>query len=165
MADEQRPGDRGPGDQTNGGPVAPGERPHVVEHENGDGHGELVPAGRTVPDTVGREPGTAGREPDTGRGKEPSGVRPMERSRVSGVWVGLTVSAVVLLFLLIFIVQNNTPTEISFLGMSGNFPVGIALLFAAAAGILLVAIPGYLRMLQLRRAVRKANEALTRASR
>jgi uncharacterized integral membrane protein len=151
MAEEQRSGDRGPGEQTNGGPVAPGATPRAGDHPDGDGRGELVPAGPTVP--------------DTSVDQERPSARSMERSRVSGVWVGLTLSAVVLLFLLIFIVQNNTPTEISFLGLSGQFPVGIALLFAAAAGILLVAIPGYLRMLQLRRAVRRANEALTRASR
>ncbi|MBO0848380.1 MAG: DUF1049 domain-containing protein [Pseudonocardia sp.] len=79
----------------------------------------------------------------------------MKRTRVSGLWVGGTLSAVVLLFLLIFIVQNIEPTRIRFLGTEGTLPIGVALLFAAALGVLLVAIPGYLRILQLRRLARK----------
>ncbi len=71
------------------------------------------------------------------------------------MWVGLILSAVVLLFLLIFILQNNEPVRISFLGASGTLPTGVALLLAAIAGVLLVAIPGTGRILQLRRAARR----------
>ena len=45
---------------------------------------------------------------------------------------------------------------ISFLGSAGAVPVGVALLLAAIAGLLLVAIPGGVRMMQLRRAARRA---------
>jgi uncharacterized integral membrane protein len=82
-------------------------------------------------------------------------VEQIKRTRVSGLWVGVTLSAVVLLFLLIFILQNNVPTPIRFLGIEGTLPVGVALLFSAVLGVLLVAIPGYLRILQLRRAARR----------
>ncbi|GAY07915.1 lipopolysaccharide assembly LapA domain-containing protein [Pseudonocardia sp. N23] len=78
------------------------------------------------------------------------------RSRLAGLWIGLILSAVVLLFLLIFILQNLRDVEIHFLGAVGNLPTGVALLFAAIAGVLLVAIPGSLRILQLRRAARRA---------
>jgi uncharacterized integral membrane protein len=71
------------------------------------------------------------------------------------LWTGLILSALVLLVLLIFILQNSTPVQISFLGVSGTLPVGVALLLAAIAGLLLVAIPGGLRILQLRRAARR----------
>lgn len=74
------------------------------------------------------------------------------RSRTSGLWVGLILSAVVLIFLLIFILQNPSPVQITFLGWIGALPTGVALLFAAIAGVLLVAIPGSVRILQLRRA-------------
>jgi uncharacterized integral membrane protein len=77
------------------------------------------------------------------------------RSRTGGLWTGLILSAVVLLFLLIFILQNNAPVQINFLAASGTLPTGVALLFAAIAGLLLVAIPGGLRILQLRRAARR----------
>lgn len=74
------------------------------------------------------------------------------RSRISGLWVGLILSAVVLVFLLVFILQNSDPVQINFLGWAGALPTGVALLFAAVAGVLLVAIPGSVRILQLRRA-------------
>jgi uncharacterized integral membrane protein len=77
------------------------------------------------------------------------------RTRTGGLWTGLILSAVVLVFLLIFIVQNTNPVVINFLGWSGTLPTGVALLFAAIAGLLLVAIPGGLRILQLRRAARR----------
>jgi uncharacterized integral membrane protein len=80
----------------------------------------------------------------------------VERSRSGVLWTGLILSALVLLFLLIFILQNNTPVQINFLGLSGTLPVGVALLLAAIAGLLLVAIPGGLRILQLRRAARRS---------
>jgi uncharacterized integral membrane protein len=80
---------------------------------------------------------------------------PVPRSRSGVLWAGLVLSAVVLLVLLVFILQNSTPVQINFLGASGTLPVGVALLLAAIAGLLLVAIPGGLRILQLRRAARR----------
>ncbi|MEU7815874.1 lipopolysaccharide assembly protein LapA domain-containing protein [Pseudonocardia sp. NPDC049154] len=82
------------------------------------------------------------------------------RTRVSGMWVGLILSAIVLLFLLIFILQNLDPVQIHFLGATGTLPTGVALLLAAIAGVLLVAIPGSARIVQLRRAARKGRRAL-----
>ncbi|ODU03041.1 MAG: hypothetical protein ABS81_15690 [Pseudonocardia sp. SCN 72-86] len=83
------------------------------------------------------------------------------RSRLAGLWIGLILSAVVLLLLLIFILQNLSPIQIHFLGLNGNLPTGVALLFAAIAGVLLVAIPGSLRILQLRRAAKRARAGRT----
>ena len=80
---------------------------------------------------------------------------PVPRSRTGMLWTGLILSALVLLVLLVFILQNSTPVQINFLGTSGTLPVGVALLLAAIAGLLLVAIPGGLRILQLRRAARR----------
>ena len=77
------------------------------------------------------------------------------RSRTGGLWVGLILSAVVLLLLLVFILQNPTPAQIAFFAFEGELPLGVALLLAAIAGMLLVAIPGSLRILQLRRAARR----------
>ncbi|MBW0118307.1 LapA family protein [Pseudonocardia abyssalis] len=77
-------------------------------------------------------------------------------SRSGGLWTGLILSAIVGIFLLVFILQNNVPVEINFLGFTGSLPTGVALLLAAIAGLLLVAIPGGLRILQLRRAAKRA---------
>ena len=83
------------------------------------------------------------------------GTAPVRRSRSGGLWVGLILSALVLLFLLVFILQNDAPVQIAFFALEGTLPVGVALLLAAIAGILLVAIPGSVRILQLRRAARR----------
>jgi uncharacterized integral membrane protein len=77
------------------------------------------------------------------------------RTRTSGLYVGLIFSALVLILLLVFILQNLQFVEINFLGLSGQLPTGVALLLAAIAGVLLVAIPGTGRILQLRRAARR----------
>jgi uncharacterized integral membrane protein len=80
----------------------------------------------------------------------------VRRSRSGGLWTGLILSAIVLIFLLVFILQNQDSVRITFLWFGGSLPVGVALLLAAIAGLLLVAIPGGVRMMQLRRAARRA---------
>jgi uncharacterized integral membrane protein len=80
----------------------------------------------------------------------------VRRSRTGGLWAGLILSAIVLIFLLVFILQNQETVTITFLSFSGRLPVGVALLLSAVAGLLLVAIPGGVRMMQLRRAARRA---------
>jgi uncharacterized integral membrane protein len=83
----------------------------------------------------------------------------LRHSRTGGLWVGLILSALVLLLLLVFILQNGAPVQISFFAFDGQLPTGVALLLAAIAGILLVAIPGSIRILQLRRAARRGARA------
>lgn len=80
------------------------------------------------------------------------------RTVASGLYVGLILAALVLILLLIFILQNNVPVVINFLGWSGQLPSGVALLLAAIAGVLLVAIPASGRIMQLRRAARRAEK-------
>lgn len=76
------------------------------------------------------------------------------RTRIGGTWIGLILGAVVLVFLLIFVLQNLDPARVAFLGLEATLPLGIWLLFAAIAGLLLLAIPGLARMMQWRRAGR-----------
>ena len=52
--------------------------------------------------------------------------------------------------------EPRSRCTITFLGFAGALPVGVALLLAAIAGLLLVAIPGGVRIMQLRRAARRA---------
>ncbi|SCF25211.1 LapA family protein [Micromonospora mirobrigensis] len=74
----------------------------------------------------------------------------VKHSRVGGVWVAAVVFAFVLLLLLIFVLQNGQRAEVSFLGAHGTLPMGVALLLAAVFGVLLVALPGTARIVQLR---------------
>lgn len=78
----------------------------------------------------------------------------VRRSRFGGIWIGVIVAAVVLVILLVFVLQNTATMTIHFLGYSGGLPIAVALLLAAICGILLVAIPGTVRIVQLRKAVR-----------
>jgi uncharacterized integral membrane protein len=79
----------------------------------------------------------------------------LRRSRIGAARTALIVSAVVLVLLLVFIVENGRSVKVSFLGASGHMPLGVAMLFAAIAGALLLAIPGTARIVQLRRAARR----------
>jgi uncharacterized integral membrane protein len=122
-------------------------------------HPALRPADADGPATdpgipvVPAAPPEAPTVPTVQPGKPEHAVR---RSRSGGLWTGLILSAIVLIFLLVFILQNQFPVQINFLWFGGSVPVGVALLLAAIAGLLLVAIPGGVRMMQLRRAARRA---------
>ena len=63
--------------------------------------------------------------------------------------------AVILLLLLIFILQNGTQVNVSYLGMHGHLPLGVALLLAAVCGVLLVVLAGAARISQLRTTARR----------
>jgi uncharacterized integral membrane protein len=58
--------------------------------------------------------------------------------------------ALVLLLLMIFILQNGTRSDVYYLGAHGHLPMGVALLFAAIFGMVLVAVPTAVRIAQLR---------------
>jgi uncharacterized integral membrane protein len=83
---------------------------------------------------------------------EPTASRPhrLPRSRAGGLWVLLVSFAVVLLLLLIFILQNGQRSDVYYLGAHGHLPLGVALLLAAVFGVLLVAAPAVVRIVQLR---------------
>lgn len=111
-----------------------------------------------------RDPQTAGAQSALPR--EPRGRRPTSKDRVvhrtrSETWLfGLLGFAIVLIALLIFILQNSQSVAIHYFTARGHLPLAVAMLFAAIAGVLLVAIPTGVRALQLRRSARRrAREA------
>lgn len=77
------------------------------------------------------------------------------RTRVSGVWTAVAVGAVLLILLLIFILQNLQTVDVTYFGASGELPLGVAVLLAAAVGALLVLMVGAARILQLRTSARR----------
>ena len=79
----------------------------------------------------------------------------IKRTRTSGIWVAVGFFAVILLLLLIFILQNGTQVGVSYLGMHGHLPLGVALLLAAVCGVLLVVLAGAARISQLRATARR----------
>jgi uncharacterized integral membrane protein len=102
------------------------------------------------------DPASAATIPEKQPDSSPASVRSRSaRTRISGAWVAAIVAVVALVFLLIFILQNLAGTHVYFLGASGSLPMGVAMLFAAVAGALLIASFGSARVLQLRRAARR----------
>lgn len=71
--------------------------------------------------------------------------------------------AVVLLLLLIFILQNGQRSDVYYLGAHGHLPMGVALLLAAVFGVLLVALPTTVRILQLRLMAARNRDRVTAA--
>jgi lipopolysaccharide assembly protein A len=90
---------------------------------------------------------------------EPLAHHKIKHTRISGLWFAVAVFAVVLLFLLIFILQNGHAVDISFLGAHGHLPLGVALLLAAVCGALLTILAGAARMAQLHTVARRHRRA------
>ncbi|SFS97717.1 LapA family protein [Saccharopolyspora flava] len=80
------------------------------------------------------------------------------QSRTGLLWTALAVAGVVLVFLLIFVAQNFVSVTVHFLGLEFSLPLGLALLFAAIIGGVLVWLAGTARMIQMRRAAKKARK-------
>jgi uncharacterized integral membrane protein len=85
----------------------------------------------------------------------------LPRSRAVGLWTALVAFALVLLFLLIFILQNGQRSDVYLLGAHGHLPMAVALLLAAVFGVLLVALPATVRILQLRLTATRARKNAT----
>ena len=78
------------------------------------------------------------------------------RSQLRGLWIALALSALVLVLLLIFILENGQHVDIAYFGAHGHLPLGVALLFAAVFGNLVVLIPWAGRAMRLRAASRRS---------
>jgi len=129
------------------------------DHEGSDGPA----AGQSVgAPPVDPAPGVAaGFEPD--RVPPQDELQAMEqrvrRTRVSATWVGIIISTVVLVLLLIFILENLRDVKVTYFGATGQLPLGVALIFAAIGGALLVAMVGVARLNQLRLNARQRRRA------
>ncbi|KYH42859.1 lipopolysaccharide assembly protein LapA domain-containing protein [Branchiibius sp. NY16-3462-2] len=135
-------------------------------------------AGRVSPARAGTDETAPGHAPAPAKGEpqgtpKPTGKRAqpteaeqlansdlLHRTRASVWYVGLIVVAILLILLMIFIGQNLDKVTIHFLGLTGQVSIAIALVIAAVAGILLVAIPGGIRMMQLRKRVKGLSNAV-----
>lgn len=98
-------------------------------------------------------PGPAAAPPPSPPG-HPSPSGQIERTRIGAAWVALILAAVLLVALVIFIAQNARSVSIHYVGLDARVPLAVALLAAAVAGMLLVAVAGTARIIQLRRAVK-----------
>ena len=119
---------------------------------------EPQPATQTPRLDAPPQPDTA---PSPQAGPEQSAPPPhkIKHTRISGLWVAVGIFALVLLFLLIFILQNSRGVVISYLGAHGHMPLGVALLLAAVCGALLAILAAAARMAQLHSTARKHRRA------
>ena len=79
----------------------------------------------------------------------------VEPTRTSMVWTMVGIGVVLLVAILVFILQNGQRVRVRFLMVDGTLPLGVALLFAALLGALLVLAAGAARVLQLRVVARR----------
>ena len=121
-------------------PAAPPEQTQPEQVQAGQVQAEPVPPQQAAPPTAAPHPLPQHR---------------IKRTRTSGIWVAVGFFAVILLLLLIFILQNGTQVGVSYLGMHGHLPLGVALLLAAVCGVLLVVLAGTARIGQLRATARR----------
>jgi len=80
---------------------------------------------------------------------------PIASTRASRAWVRVLPLVAVLAVTLIFVLQNRRTARISFLSVSGDVPLAVALLAAAALGALVVLALGSVRIVQLRRVIHR----------
>jgi putative membrane protein len=83
----------------------------------------------------------------------------VEPTRTSMVWTMVGIGVVLLIAMLVFILQNGQRVRVRFLVADGTVPLGVALLFAALLGALLVLVAGAARVLQLRVVARRHRRA------
>lgn len=76
-------------------------------------------------------------------------------STTAGLWLALILGALLLILLLVFVVQNNTPADFQYFQWSFSLPLGVAMLVAAVAGALIMAAVGSVRMMQMSWQLRK----------
>jgi putative membrane protein len=79
----------------------------------------------------------------------------IQPTRTSMVWTMVGIGVVLLVAILVFILQNSQRVRVRFLMVNGTIPLGVALLFAALLGALLVLVAGAARVLQLRVVARR----------
>lgn len=83
-----------------------------------------------------------------------SSARP-QPTRSGVVWVAVVVALLLLVLLIIFILQNQEPARVMFLGFEGTLPLGMAMFIASVAGGIVVAVAGAARIIQFRSNARK----------
>jgi uncharacterized integral membrane protein len=79
----------------------------------------------------------------------------IEATRTSMVWTMVGLGVVLLVAILVFILQNGQRVRVRFLMVDGTLQLGVALLFAALLGTMLVLVAGAARVLQLRVVARR----------
>ena len=111
------------------------------------------PAAQEPDPTLADSPRRA--EPEGAQAEPTLAEHTIEPTRTSMVWTMVGIGVVLLVAILVFILQNGQRVRMRFLMVEGTLPLGVALLFAALLGALLVLVTGAARVLQLRVVARR----------
>ena len=130
--------------------TAPGESEHSMSTSDADRH---HPAHQPA------KPGGSGSAGPARRATAapPDGSVGVPRSRTGVAWLAACSAAVLAIALIIFMLQNTTSVEVTFLWMTATTSLALMLLIAAVGGIVVTLILGSARIIQLRHVVRKKN--------
>ncbi|MFC9997525.1 lipopolysaccharide assembly LapA domain-containing protein [Nocardia sp. NPDC127526] len=79
------------------------------------------------------------------------------KTRAGYAWIGLVIAALLGILVLVFILQNLEQAHVEFFAWTWNLPIGVLVLLAVFIGALSTALVGGYRILQLRRAAKKAH--------
>jgi len=146
-----------PASNTTARPIVPGPRRHATR----DAHTVRDDTGHDDTGQVetGQADGTQAPSP-----ARASAERVLEHTRLGGIWVAAGCFLVVLVFLLVFILENDSQVSVSFFGAHATLYLGVALVLAAVCGALLVMFAGMARIMQLRSRARKHRRAARKAA-
>ena len=110
-------------------------------------HAMADTTGPAEPDSSDDSPPSAD-EPEARPGALDS--RPPPARLTRGYWAAVVIGLVLLTVLLVFILENGQTARVTFFGVHGHLPQGVALLLAAIVGAAFVLLTGVARILQLR---------------
>ena len=86
----------------------------------------------------------------------------VSRTRADAAWLGVCTAGITFVVLLVFLLQNTSSVEVSFLWMHGSVPLAPALLVAAIGAAILTMAVGVGRTTQVRRLSRRGFRSDTR---
>ncbi|MEV6772425.1 lipopolysaccharide assembly protein LapA domain-containing protein [Nocardia sp. NPDC051030] len=112
----------------------------------------VAPPARTAPPQVDQPPG----------GPAANARIRLPATRTGNAWVALSTAAVVGVVVLVFILQNLGQAELTLFFWRFSVPLGVTILLSVIAGVLVMALVGGGRILQLRRAATRGPSALRR---
>lgn len=116
------------------------------------------PAGPSQPATDLPSAATAA-PPEKAPGAAPAGGARAAGTRTSHTWVALAAAMFFLVVVLVFILQNLRSVRVHFFWATWTIPLAVDLLLATVLGGLIMFTAGSLRIVQLRRAARRAGRA------
>jgi uncharacterized integral membrane protein len=81
--------------------------------------------------------------------------RGVPRTRTGTAWFGICTATVALVVLIVFMLQNTSSVQVTFLWMQGSVPLAVALLTAGVGVAIMAMAVGEARIGQLRRLARR----------